>query len=592
MSGRRRMPCRSRAGSHAGPRSRGGGPHQATIRQRMTGFAFRAVPPEPDHPALEQRVLERWERERTFERLRELREGGPPFSFFDGPITANNPMGVHHAWGRSLKDLFQRYQASLGKELRYQNGFDCQGLWVEVEVEKALGLNSKRDIETYGLERFVRACRDRVAEYSGVQTRQSERLGMWMDWERSYFTMTDPNISYIWGFLQECHERGWLYRGHRPMVWCARCGTSLSQHEVTATDSYRDVVHTALTVRFRLLDARRRAPPDLDDDALDAARERRRGGQPDGDLRARRRPIGARYIVAADRVEARVRRARAGRRRRSPAPSSSAGRTRPASTTCPCSRASSTASSPGTTSRSTRAPGVVHIAPGCGAEDFELGVRDGLPVLTPVDDAGAFYDGYGWLHGVHTHEATERIVDHLGRDGWLFREEPYPHRYPVCWRCGTELIFRVVDEWFISCDEMRQPMIDANAHGRVDARRTTASAWRTGCATWATGASRASATGACRCRSTSARTATSRSSGARRSCSSARPQGIEGLRGAAPAVDRPGPHPLRRVRGRGRARARGRRLLARRGHRARSRRSATAATRTCPRASPPARAWA
>ena len=221
----------------------------------MTGFAFREVPPEPDHPALEHRVLERWERERTFERLRELREGGPRFSFFDGPITANNPMGVHHAWGRSLKDLFQRYQASLGKELRYQNGFDCQGLWVEVEVEKALGLNSKRDIETYGLERFVRACRDRVAEFSGVQTEQSRRLGMWMDWERSYFTMTDPNISYIWGFLQECHRRGWLYRGHRPMVWCARCGTSLSQHEVTATDSYRDVVHTALTVRFRLLDA-------------------------------------------------------------------------------------------------------------------------------------------------------------------------------------------------------------------------------------------------------------------------------------------------------------------------------------------------
>ncbi len=106
--------------------------------------------------------------------------------------------------------------------------------------------------------------------------------------------------------------------------------------------------------------------------------------------------------------------------------------------------------------------GVVHIAPGCGAEDYELGVRDGLPVLTPVDDAGAFYDSYGWLHGVHTHEATERIVDHLGRNGWLFLEEPYPHRYPGCWRCGTELIFRVVDEWFISCDEVREPMIEAN----------------------------------------------------------------------------------------------------------------------------------
>ena len=164
-------------------------------------------------------------------------------------------MGIHHAWGRSLKDLFQRYHAALGEDQRYQNGFDCQGLWVEVEVEKALGLNSKHEIEAYGLDRFARACRDRVAEYSAVQTQQSRRLGMWMDWERSYFTMTDPNISYIWGFLKICHDRGWLYQGHRPMVWCLRCGTSLSQHEVTATDSYRDIVDPSLYVRFRFTDA-------------------------------------------------------------------------------------------------------------------------------------------------------------------------------------------------------------------------------------------------------------------------------------------------------------------------------------------------
>ena len=217
--------------------------------------AFAPVPAEPDHVALEHRVLERWDRDGTFERLREQNEGGPTFSFIDGPITANNPMGVHHAWGRSLKDLFQRYHAALGEDQRYQNGFDCQGLWVEVEVEKALGLNSKHEIEAYGLDRFARACRDRVAEYSGVQTAQSRRLGMWMDWERSYFTMTDPNISYIWGFLKLCHERGWLYQGHRPMVWCLRCGTSLSQHEVTATDSYRDIVDPSLYVRFRFTDA-------------------------------------------------------------------------------------------------------------------------------------------------------------------------------------------------------------------------------------------------------------------------------------------------------------------------------------------------
>src|SRR5918996_4825849 len=132
--------------------------------------AFTPLPAVPDHPALELEILERWERERTFERLREQNRGGPTFSFMDGPITANNPMGVHHGHGRTLKDVFQRYKALRGFDTRYQNGFDSQGLHVEVEVEKALGLNSKREIEEYGLAEFARRCRDFVGQYAGVQT--------------------------------------------------------------------------------------------------------------------------------------------------------------------------------------------------------------------------------------------------------------------------------------------------------------------------------------------------------------------------------------------------------------------------------------
>ncbi|HEV2686535.1 MAG TPA: class I tRNA ligase family protein, partial [Actinomycetota bacterium] len=216
---------------------------------------FKPVEKQPDHVAIEHAVGERWTRERTFERLREQNAGNQHWSFIDGPITANNPMGVHHAWGRTLKDVFQRYRALGGHDLRYQNGFDCQGLWVEVEVEKALGLNSKREIEEYGLDKFARACRDRVAKYAGVQTEQSRRLGQWMDWDNSYFTMTDTNISYIWGFLKECNARGWLYRGHRSMPWCPRCGTSLSQHELM--DSYNDITHPSLYVRFPIRDRER-----------------------------------------------------------------------------------------------------------------------------------------------------------------------------------------------------------------------------------------------------------------------------------------------------------------------------------------------
>ena len=253
---------------------------------------FQPVPAKPDHVALEHSTLARWESERTFETLRDRNRGNEPFSFIDGPITANNPMGVHHGWGRTLKDIWQRYAAMRGCDLLYQNGFDCQGLWVEVGVEKELGLNSKREIEEYGLDRFSRACRDRVAHFSGDLTAQSKRLGQWMDWERSYYTMTDPNISYIWGFLKLCNERGWLYKGHRSMPWCPRCGTSLSQHELI--DSYKDLTHPSLHVRLPLARPRPRVPGRVDDDALDASGERRRRRPARRRVRRASRPRGDR----------------------------------------------------------------------------------------------------------------------------------------------------------------------------------------------------------------------------------------------------------------------------------------------------------
>src|SRR5437660_9033380 len=174
---------------------------------------FHPVDPQVDFPAQERAVLEFWKQTDAFEKLRRLQQGKPKWSFLDGPITANNPMGVHHAWGRTYKDAYNRYFAMTGHELRYQNGFDCQGLWVEVEVEKELGLKSKRDIETRvpgdpeaSIDRFVQACKDRVNTFARVQTEQSIRLGMWMNWDRtdsdwakppdqrkSYFTMSETN---------------------------------------------------------------------------------------------------------------------------------------------------------------------------------------------------------------------------------------------------------------------------------------------------------------------------------------------------------------------------------------------------------------
>lgn len=222
-----------------------------------------------DFPALERSVLAFWQRIGAFEKLREKNHKGPRWSFLDGPITANNPMGVHHAWGRTYKDAFQRYHAMNGKHLRYQNGFDCQGLWVEVEVEKELKLHSKRDIENLvpgdtfaGIDHFVQQCKQRVDKFARVQTEQSIRLGYWMDWDReedwakpagqrrSYFTMSDENNYTIWAFLKKCHHRGLVYRGYDAMPWCPRCSVGLSQMEMA--EGYQLVAHRAVFVRFPL----------------------------------------------------------------------------------------------------------------------------------------------------------------------------------------------------------------------------------------------------------------------------------------------------------------------------------------------------
>ncbi|MGI8421357.1 MAG: class I tRNA ligase family protein, partial [Gaiellaceae bacterium] len=416
---------------------------------------FKPLPPVPDHVALEHEVLAWWERERIWEQLRDRNRGAEPWSFLDGPITANGTMGVHHAWGRSLKDLFQRYKAMRGFDQRYQNGFDCQGLWVEVNVERQLGLNSKREIEEYGLAAFAERCKASVAEHAERITDMSKRLGMWMDWDNDYYTFSDTNIEYIWRFLKVVNEKGWLYKGHRSNVWCPRCGTSISQHELIG--SYEDRTDPSLYVRFPLLDREGESlvvwtttpwtlpanvaaavRVDAEYALLDTGEYVAVERLPHVPIKAKvvrtllgEELVGLRYegpydhLPAQQGVEHRVVRWR------------------------------EVTLDEGT--------GIVHIAPGAGAEDFALGKAEDLPVLMPVDESGRFYDDYGWLHGTSTLEAKDQIIGDLGERGRLVQAGEIVHRYPICWRCATPLIYRIVDEWFIAADEIRQPMLDANA---------------------------------------------------------------------------------------------------------------------------------
>ena len=419
---------------------------------------FHEVPSKVDFPEQERHTLEWWYRDGIVNQYLHRNDNSETkFSFIDGPITANNPMGVHHAWGRTYKDLFQRYHAMLGKKQRFQNGFDCQGLWVEVEVEKELGLKSKRDIETYGIAEFVNRCKERVWKYSKRQTEQSIRLGYWMDWDNSYYTMSDENNYTIWHFLRTCHDRGWIYKGHDVMPWCPRCGTGISEHEIV-TEGYQDRTHLSVYVRLPLLDregesllvwtttpwtlaanvaaavnpeltyAKVRAGDQVLYVAKDAAQSALRAEHeilaelPGSEL------IGWRYrgpfdeLPAASGVEHRV---------------------------IAWDEVSAT-----------EGTGIVHIAPGCGREDFALSKENDLPVIAPINEFGLYVDGFNWLSGSYVHEVATPIMRDLQKKDLLQRAEQFTHRYPVCWRCGTDLVFRLVDEWFISMDELREPMME------------------------------------------------------------------------------------------------------------------------------------
>ncbi|MBW3536379.1 MAG: class I tRNA ligase family protein, partial [Actinobacteria bacterium] len=409
-----------------------------------------ALPDKPDHDALERAVLEFWEREGTFQALREKNADGPRFSFIDGPVTANNTLGVHTAWGRTLKDVFQRYKALRGFHQRYQNGFDCQGLWIEVGVEKELGLNSKRDIEEYGLEPFARKCREVVVRSARQLTEGSIRLGQWMDWGRDYFTSSDTNIEYIWRFLKIVHERGWLYLGHRSTEWCPRCGTSISAHELVG--SYVDREDPSLTVRFPLLDREGQAvliwtttPWTLPANVAVAVRpEAEYGRLSNGDWVAVARGQGESFEEVVTGSEL------VGLRYEGPFDHLPPGR----DVEHRIIAWDEVSLDEGT--------GAVHIAPGCGAEDFQLSRTHDLDVLMPVDESGKFFPDYGWLAGRAAHDAADDIIGDLRSRGVLVDATTIVHRYPECWRCHTPLIFRISDDWFISVDEIREPMREAN----------------------------------------------------------------------------------------------------------------------------------
>lgn len=410
----------------------------------------------PDFIAIEKKMLDFWKTNDCFKKLVEKNKNGRRFRFLDGPITANNRSGVHHIWGRTLKDITIKYNALKGNDCQYQNGFDAQGMWVEVNVEKELGLNGKPEIVNYGIDKFTNKCIERVNYFANEITNQSIRMGQWMDWDNSYFTNSDTNILSIWHFLKECNKKGYIVKKNRPMAWCPRCGTSLSEHEMAG--SYHDVTHTAIFAKFPVKNkdfkmlAWTTTPwtlsanvalavnPEIEyvkvqlastgeklvlgKDALKVVKEEHTVLEEFmGD-----KLLGLTYetcfpelveqnfdhkIVPWDEVDAK------------------------------------------------EGCGVVHIAPGCGAEDFELGKKHNLPELCPIDDQGVMLENTGFLKGKKTTDVVEMVVDRLKQDNKLYYAHKYTHSYPYCWRCKTDLVYKLISTWYISVDELRPQLLKA-----------------------------------------------------------------------------------------------------------------------------------
>jgi len=418
---------------------------------------FKRVPTKVDFVALEREMLRWWEEQGMVQKyLRRNEASSKKWSFIDGPITANNPMGVHHAWGRAYKDLYQRFKTMQGFRQRYQNGFDCQGLWIEVEVEREMGFTSKRDIEDFGIARFVEACKERVRRFSAVQTEQSIRLGYWMDWDNSYYTYSDENNYTVWHFLKTCHERGWLYKGHDVMPWCPRCATGLSEQEIV-TEGYRELTHPSVFLKFPLNERPGESllvwtttPWTLTSNTAAAVHPDlpyARVRQGDDIYYLTKAALGA--IKGDHEVLGEVAgRELLGLTYRGPFDE------------LPAQQGVVHQVIPWEEISETEGTGVVHIAPGCGAEDFELARDFELATIAPLDESGNYLSGFDWLDGRNVNDVTEDIFHDLASKGLLYRTEDYTHRYPVCWRCDSELVFRLVEEWFISMSKLRHLMAD------------------------------------------------------------------------------------------------------------------------------------
>ncbi|MCU1587242.1 MAG: ileS, partial [Frankiales bacterium] len=440
------------------------------MSRRMT-----KLPAQVDLPALEHEVLARWERDEVFARSLAQTAGGEPWVFYEGPPTANGKPGTHHVEARVFKDLFPRFKTMQGRHVPRKAGWDCHGLPVELAVEKELGFSGKGDIEDYGIAAFNDKCRESVMRHVGEFEDLTRRMGYWVDTNDAYRTMDASYIESVWWSLKQIYDKGLLVQDHRVAPYCPRCGTGLSDHEVA--QGYQTVVDPSVYVRFPITSGPladlgaallvwTTTPWTLVSNTAVAV-------HPAVTYLAVR-VAGEVLVVAEPLLQVLGEGAEV--------LSSFSGASLEHTT---YSRPFDLLDIPGahfvgladyvTTESGT---GLVHQAPAFGADDLVVARRYGLPVVNPIRPDGTFEPDLPLVGGLFFKAADPALVQDLAHRGLLFREQPYEHSYPHCWRCDTALLYYALPSWYIRTTAIKDRLLEEN--DRTDWHPTTIKTGRYG----------------------------------------------------------------------------------------------------------------
>jgi isoleucyl-tRNA synthetase len=446
-------------------------------------MTFEAVPQRPDLPTLERQVLRHWRERDVFRRSLNETAGRAVFSFYEGPPTANGQPGVHHVEARVFKDVFPRYRTMKGERVPRKAGWDCHGIPVELEVERELGFNNKRQIEEFGVAEFNARCRESVTRYVREFERLTERIGYWVDTSDAYWTMSDEYVESVWWSLKTLYDNGFIYSDDRVVPYCPRCGTGLSDHEVA--QGYKETEDPSIYVRFPLLsgplgpggaglpepDAQvsllvwTTMPWTLVPATAAVVSDKIRYVLARGGL-ARDHLV----VLAAERVTAVLGETAevirevsvvelAGSRYK--APFDFIG---PGSPDDPD-------GDPGAWRRVVvddfvdieTGTGIVHTGAAFGEDDMRVARDNGMPTINPVDREGRFDSRIDPFAGMFVRDADAPIIDFLRENDLLVREGRHRHTFPFCWRCSSPLLYYAKPSWYIATTRLRDQMIADNA---------------------------------------------------------------------------------------------------------------------------------